>query len=77
VDFYCHQLALVIEIDGECHRTTQDYDAVRDNYLKGLGLQILRFSDKQVLNALHQVLGRIAHLQTTPPFGHPYVNEGD
>jgi very-short-patch-repair endonuclease len=72
VDFYCHQLALVIEIDGGCHRATQDYDAVRDNYLKGLGLQIIRFSDKQVLNALHQILGRIAGL-TTPPF----VNEGD
>ena len=71
VDFYCHQLALVIAIDGGYHRENQDYDAVRDNYLKGLGLQVQRFSDKQVLNALPQILDSIVRLQTNQPFRNP------
>ena len=71
VDFYCHQLALVVEIDGGYHRENQDYDAVRDNYLKGLGLHVQRFSDKQVLNALPQILDSIVRLKTNQPFGNP------
>ena len=61
----------MVEIDGGYHRENQDYDAVRDNYLKGLGLHVQRFSDKQVLNALPQILDSIVRLKTTQPFGNP------
>ena len=56
VDFYCHQLGLVIEIDGMSHAGKQDYDAIRDDYLFALGLHVMHFSDEQVLRELPHVL---------------------
>lgn len=45
VDFYCPKLAFIIELDGDSHDNKYEYDAKRDNYLKGLGL----FDNKDVL----------------------------
>jgi len=49
VDFYCRELKLVIEIDGESHNFKQDYDKKRIEYLKSLWLEILVYTDEQVL----------------------------
>ena len=45
VDFYCPKARLVIEIDGGQHYQEQgmDRDAARDSYLRGLGLEVIRF----------------------------------
>ena len=50
VDFYCHRAKLVIEIDGSQHFVTDgmEKDAERTAFLEGLGLRILRFSNRQV-----------------------------
>jgi very-short-patch-repair endonuclease len=32
-DFYCHQAQLVIELDGEVHSTSQERDALRDDWM--------------------------------------------
>ena len=47
VDFYCHTCKLVIEIDGSQHCTEAGmaYDSERTAVLKGLGLQVVRFSN--------------------------------
>ena len=49
VDFYCKELNLVIEIDGETHNYKQDYDEKRIKYLKSLWLDVLVYTDEQVL----------------------------
>ena len=88
VDFYCHQLGLIIEIDGSSHNHKQDYDAVRDVYLSALGLHVAHFSDWQAVHELPRILDWIQGLprialprryakSATPPFGHPFINEGD
>ena len=45
VDFYCHEIKLVIEADGEIHREKerQKYDTIRTEFLESLGLTVLRF----------------------------------
>lgn len=50
VDFYCPAKKLVIELDGEVHNTTEarEYDKVRDEFLKGMNLKILRFFNKEI-----------------------------
>lgn len=50
VDFYCASAKLVIELDGSQHYTEDgmDSDAVRDEYMKGLGLKVLRFSNADI-----------------------------
>jgi very-short-patch-repair endonuclease len=41
-DFYCASAKLVIEIDGQIHGFTVEHDQARDEYMRSLGLQILR-----------------------------------
>ena len=57
VDFYCPNLKLVIEIDGESHFTGegQEYDRERTERLEGYGLRVLRFTNQRVLQELESV----------------------
>ena len=48
VDFFCPRLDVVIEIDGCSHNNKQEYDHVRDEYLRSLGLHILHIYDEDV-----------------------------
>ncbi len=61
VDFYCPRDKIVIEIDGGQHYTDEgkEKDRVRDNFLKNLGLTVLRFSDREVFENLEGVLETI------------------
>lgn len=50
VDFYCASEKIVIELDGSQHFEEQGkrYDEKRDEYLKSLGLTVLRYSNYDV-----------------------------
>jgi len=50
VDFYCASARLVIEVDGSQHYTSQGvaYDAERSQFLMGLGLEVLRFTNREI-----------------------------
>ncbi|MEA5448484.1 endonuclease domain-containing protein [Leptolyngbya sp. CCNP1308] len=64
VDFYCPQLKLVIEIDGDSHSSedAQAYDAERSATLEGYGLNVVRFTNRQVLYEFESVCEAIAAL---------------
>ena len=64
VDFYAPRARLVVELDGSQHfeREHVKRDAVRDSYLQGLGLQVLRFDNLQMLRELEAVLDEIARV---------------
>ena len=49
-DFYCASAKLVIEIDGSQHYTDegQQQDEVRSAVLRKYGLQVLRFSNREI-----------------------------
>lgn len=57
-DYYCHELKLIIEIDGEIHlsKENKEYDISRDITLNEFGIQIIRFTNEQVINGLDQVI---------------------
>ena len=57
VDFYVKSLGLVVEIDGGSHNEKLDYDARRDEFLEGLGLNVFRTTDYDVLQHVDLVLG--------------------
>lgn len=59
VDFYCHEVKLVIEVDGEIHNYTQVEDAIRQEFLESLGLQVVRFKNEDVLFRIEGVLEEI------------------
>ena len=61
VDFYCPKLKLVIEVDGESHFTESGlaYDQERTRILEGYGLQIIRFTNEDVLQSFEGVCEQI------------------
>ncbi|MEH2074212.1 MAG: endonuclease domain-containing protein [Nostoc sp.] len=64
VDFYCNEARLVVEVDGEIHDYTQQEDAIRQEFLESLGLQVVRFKNEDVLERMEGMLQDIAsHLQ--------------
>ena len=70
VDFYCHKARLVVEVDESYHENTiqKEYDENRDHILKELGLKVLRFTDKQVMEETESVIRTILkHLSTNDP----------
>ena len=58
VDFYCHEIVLVIELDGSQHGTdeTKEYDAERTKFLEALGLTVVRYWNHDVLRRMDVVL---------------------
>ncbi len=56
VDFFCHELMLIIEVDGYSHDFKYEYDTQRQNKLEDLGFKILRFGDQMVKNDISNVL---------------------
>jgi very-short-patch-repair endonuclease len=48
-DFYCHELKLVIEIDGEIHKFRRKNDSERDRVLNHLGMNVIRIASEKVM----------------------------
>ena len=72
VDFYCHSLNLVIEIDGMAsHNDKVDADKARQRALESLGIKVLRFKDSDVRYNINSVVesikSEILRLVSSPP----------
>ena len=69
VDFYCHELLLAIEIDGNSHHIEEVAvnDVYRQNRLENLGVHFIRFDDLQVKQNMNDVIrclmGKIEELK--------------
>ena len=66
-DFYCHEVRLVIEIDGDIHLRSEnkEYDISRDIILKEFQIEILRFTNAEVINETDLVIDKIKSTITT------------
>jgi hypothetical protein len=71
VDLLCADCRVAVELDGAKHFTEEGakHDAVRDEYLRGQDIRVLRFENKAVYENLEFVLETIkgALGLTTPP----------
>ena len=56
VDFYCHEIGLAIEVDGNSHDHKYLYDAKKQGKLEKEGVQLIRFTDDEVKKELFSVL---------------------
>ena len=61
VDFYCHEIGLVIELDGGQHNTEDGraYDVERTQFLEALGLKVVRYWNHDVLNRTEVILDNL------------------
>jgi len=73
VDFYCTELKLAIEIDGDSHFQdgVQEYDQERQAFIESIGIKVLRVTNDDVYKNLEGVLERIIYkigeLRNHPP----------
>lgn len=73
VDFYYHEIGLVIELDGSQHNTEdgKEYDAERTKFLEALGLKFVRYWNHDVLSQTDVVLEHLwsicTELKSTSP----------
>lgn len=61
VDFYCHELKLIIEVDGKIHSMIENlkYDLKRDNILKINGYYIIRLTNLEIETELDSSINKI------------------
>jgi len=61
LDFYCSELKVGIEIDRENHERIElkEYDSEREEVIKLFGISILRFTNKEVIDHIDNVLEKI------------------
>ena len=62
VDFFCPKLGIIIEIDGNSHLNKGEYDFYREEKLKSLGYEVIRFTEGEVLNQLDEVSNKISYV---------------
>lgn len=58
-DFYCHAVKLVVELDGEIHLQQKEYDKERTLILKEFGIDVIRFSNLEIIRNIDIVVVQI------------------
>jgi very-short-patch-repair endonuclease len=61
IDFYCPELKLAIEIDGDVHDLPdqKEHDIIRQNYLQEYGINILRIKNEELSMNANKAFGKI------------------
>jgi len=61
VDFYCPEEKIAIELDGDVHfnPVNEKYDIQRDDYIKSLGIKVIRFRNCEVFENIDNILNVI------------------
>ena len=54
-DFYCAELMLVIEIDGDSHAQQTEYDILRSEKLETYGIKVVRYDNEDILTNVNGV----------------------
>ena len=75
LDFYCPDIRLCIELDGEVHynESAAQHDAVRTRYLESHDIHVIRFENRDVFQSTQSIIEYIKQTATqlrlthTPP----------
>ena len=59
LDFYCPQLRLCVEIDGDSHNHKFEYDEQRTAFLNQQGICVLRFRNEMIWTNANAVVSEI------------------
>ena len=74
IDFYCPKEKLAVELDGNSHfnSVNEQYDIKRGEYLNSLGINVVRFENKDIFEKTEIVLESIkSHFINLPPLPPP------
>jgi len=64
VDFYCHSLKLIVEIDGGIHldKEVRQRDEIRQECLENAGMKVIRFTNEEILTNFSAVTLQMENL---------------
>ncbi len=72
VDFICIEKKLIVEIDGDIHNETVEYDEMRTKFLNLRGFEVIRFTNNEVLTDTRSVIEKLQiALKPHRSDGHP------
>ena len=68
LDFYCPELRLGIEVDGDSHFSSQAqaYDTMREQFLVRKDIKIIRFTNTEITKNLNQVIDKLLEYLPQP-----------
>jgi len=58
-DFYCAKGKIAIELDGDSHTGNEIKDILRDRFLSGCSVRVLRFRNEEIFQNIEAVLAKI------------------
>jgi very-short-patch-repair endonuclease len=69
VDFYCHELRLCVELDGQPHVEPEGRlrDQIRDGMLRAKGYEVVRFMNEELIDLPAAFKERLSKLCSSPP----------
>jgi very-short-patch-repair endonuclease len=73
IDFYCPELKLAVEVDGDSHyvKDAEEYDKERQDYIEQFGITFLRVANNDIYKNLNGVLTtiseKIQEIKKQPP----------
>jgi len=82
-DFYAPSIKLCIEVDGKQHYTSagREYDTNRDDFMKSLTIDVLRFPNKEVLenteNVMKLITGKVKEMMKENPSTVSLITKGE
>lgn len=67
LDFYCPQIKLAIEIDGNSHGTADAviYDKERTKFLESINIKVVRFKNEEVVKNIDNVIKKVHNSSLT------------
>ena len=65
VDFYCHELSLAIEVDGNIHEFSFLEDCQRQEAIEKYGVTFVRFSNEEINTNLFEVISLLKSIVNT------------
>ena len=66
VDFLCCSKKIIIELDGGQHSENQEYDNIRDEFLKKEGYKVIRIWNNHIFNNIEGVIEYIKTCVESP-----------
>ena len=69
LDFYCPEIKLGIELDGEIHKSegVYEYDEMRTRFLSENGIRVLRFDNELVYGNTEAIIEAIKEARSDHP----------
>ena len=73
-DFYCHEINLVIELDGLIHeqKEIKQYDQERQKHLEDMGIRVIRFGNQDAISSPECVIDAVRKFLPSSLRGSPH-----